>query len=99
MEPSGEPAPAGSALGVLRSLAGLLETGLLALRDAGVAGEEAGLLQRRAVELLVDAVERARHAEADGTGLAGGATTVHADEHVVGAVELEHLERLVDDLL
>src|SRR6476646_3252070 len=37
------------ALGVLRSLAGLLEPVLLALLDPRVAGEEAGLLQRRAV--------------------------------------------------
>ena len=36
-----------SALGVLRSLAGLLEAVLLALLLARVAGEEAGLLQRR----------------------------------------------------
>ena len=37
------------ALGVLRRLAGLLQTVLLALLDPGVAGEEAGLLQGRAV--------------------------------------------------
>ena len=36
---------AGSALAVLGSLAGLLETGLLALDDAGVTSQEAGLLQ------------------------------------------------------
>src|SRR5690242_916629 len=40
-------------LGVLRRLAGLLEPVLLPLRSAGVPGEEAGLLQRRAV-LRVD---------------------------------------------
>ena len=88
-----------SALGVLRSLAGLLETGLLALGDAGVTRVEAGVLQRRAVELGVDPVERAGDAEADRAGLARGATTVDAHEDVVGAVELEDLERLVDDLL
>ena len=38
--------PGGSALRVLRRLAGLLEAVLLALLLAGVAGEEAGLLQR-----------------------------------------------------
>ena len=42
-----------SALRVLRSLTGLLETVLLALLDPGVTGEEAGLLQRRAVVGLV----------------------------------------------
>src|SRR5690606_30757791 len=88
-----------SALAVLRRLAGLLETGLLALRDAGVPGEVTGLLQGRAVQLGVDPVERTRDTETDGTGLAGGATAVDAHEHVVGAVELERDERLVDDLL
>ena len=39
------------ALGVLRRLTGLLQTGLLALLDPRVAGQEAGLLQRRAVAL------------------------------------------------
>src|SRR5436190_22669293 len=38
-----------SALGVLRSLAGLLQAVLLALGDARVAGQEAGLLQGGAV--------------------------------------------------
>src|SRR3954454_15750504 len=85
---------AGSALAVLRGLAGLLQTGLLALGGARVAGEEAGLLQGRAVHLGVHAVQGAGHAQAHRAGLAGGATTVHAGEHVVGAVELEHLERL-----
>ncbi len=69
-----------SALGVLRSLAGLLETGLLALGNASVPGEEACLLQRRSVELGVDAVERAGHTEADRAGLARGATAVDPDE-------------------
>ena len=45
-------------LRVLRSLAGLLETGLLALLDARVAGQEAGLLERRTVVLAVDLVQR-----------------------------------------
>src|SRR4051794_23367728 len=83
---------AGSALAVLRSLAGLLQTGLLALGGARVAGEEAGLLQGRTVHLGVHAVQRPRHAQAHRAGLAGGATTVHAGEHVVRTVELEHLE-------
>src|SRR6478735_9402114 len=94
--------PAGaarSALAVLGRLAGLLETGLLALGDAGVAGEEAGLLEGGTVQLLVDAVERAGHTEADRAGLAGGATAVHTHEHVVGAVELQQRQGLLDDLL
>ena len=63
------------ALRELRSLAGLLETGLLALDDASVTGEEAGLLERRAVVLAVDLVQRARDGEAQRAGLARGATT------------------------
>ena len=60
-----------SALAELRGLAGLLETGLLALDDAGVASEQPGLLERRAVGLDVDGVERAGHGETQGAGLAG----------------------------
>src|SRR6266545_2053142 len=48
-----------SALGVLRSLAGLLETGLLPLLDPGVAGQQAGLLQRRPVDVDVGRVQDA----------------------------------------
>ena len=48
-----------SALAVLRGLAGLLQTGLLALLTRGVAGEEAGLLERRAVVVGVGLVQRA----------------------------------------
>src|SRR5690606_28131506 len=48
----------GSALGELRRLAGLLETSLLALDDASVTSEEAGLLEHGAVVLAVDLVQR-----------------------------------------
>src|SRR5512144_1912225 len=89
----------GSALAVLRRLAGLLEAGLLALDHAGVAGEEPGLLQRRAVRLDVDGVERTRHAEPQGTGLAGDAAPVDAGDHVEAAREVRGHERLVDELL
>src|SRR5688500_3705902 len=87
------------ALGVLLSLAGLLETGLLTLDDAGVTGEVAGLLQRGAVVLDVDLVQRTGDAETQCTGLAGGATAVDAGNDVVGAFEIEDLEGLVDVLL
>src|SRR5690606_23420385 len=83
----------------LRGLAGLLQTGLLALDDAGVAREEAGLLERRAVVLTVDLVERARDREAQRTGLTRGAATGDAGDHVVRADEVEHLERVGDELL
>lgn len=45
------------ALGVLLSLAGLLEAGLLALDDAGVTTQVTGLLQGGAVVLGVDLVQ------------------------------------------
>src|SRR6185312_5650922 len=48
---------AGLALRELRSLAGLLESSLLAFLDSRVAAQEAGLLERGAVVLLVDLVE------------------------------------------
>src|SRR5699024_2114920 len=95
--PGGE--RSGSALAVLRRLARLLQTGLLALRDARVTGQQASLLQGRAVQLGVHAVERARHAQTDGTGLAGGTTAVDAHQHVIGTVQLQDRQRLVDDLL
>src|SRR5690606_25105950 len=75
------------ALRVLRRLAGLLETGLLALLHAGVAREEAGLLQGRTVVLDVDAVEGAGDAEAQCTGLARVAATGDAGDDVVRADE------------
>src|SRR5665647_3548057 len=101
-QPDSKPPPAvdaGSALAVLRSLAGLLQTGLLALRDASVAGQEACLLQCRTVEVLVNTVQLTGNAQTDRASLAGGATAVHANQHVVGPIELEHLEGLVHDLL
>src|SRR6185437_7433628 len=54
---------AGSALAVLRRLAGLLQAGLLALLDPGVTGEEARLLQLGAVRLGVDLVQRTGDAQ------------------------------------
>src|SRR5690606_13237037 len=72
---------------------------LLALDDARVATEEAGLLEGRAVVLLVDLVQRAGDAEAHGPGLAGRAAAVEAHDHVEAALELEDRERVVDLLL
>src|SRR5690606_4598105 len=58
-----------SALGVLRSLAGLLEPVLLGLLLPGVAGEEARLLED-GTEVGVDLDESAGDAVAQGAGLA-----------------------------
>src|SRR5690606_11056933 len=85
----------GSALGVLRSLAGLLQAGLLALDGAGVPGQEPGALERGPVVLGVDLVERAGDPQAQRTGLAGGAATVDARDHVEAPLDVDELERAV----
>src|SRR3954452_7044687 len=82
-------------LGVLRRLAGLLQAVLLALLHPGVAGEEAGLLQRRP-RLGVTVDERTRDAESHRTRLTGDAAALDAHEHVVPVGHVEGLERLVD---
>src|SRR4051794_30261859 len=92
-------AVAGSALAVLRRLAGLLQAGLLALDDAGVTSQQTGLLQRRAVRVEVDGVQRSGHAQAQGAGLTGDPTTVDAGDHVEATHQVGGDERLVDDLL
>ena len=63
------PTTATSALAVLRSLTGLLEAVLLPLRGARVTGQEAGLLEGRAV-LGVDLDQGAGDREAQSAGLA-----------------------------
>jgi hypothetical protein len=67
------------ALRELRRLAGLLETGLLALDDAGVTGEEAGLLEGGTVVLAVDLVQRTGDRETQGARLTRGAADRRAD--------------------
>src|SRR6478672_4715641 len=79
----------GSALAELRSLTGLLQTGLLALDHAGVAGQQTSPLQRRPVGLDVDRVERTGDTEAQRARLAGDATAVDAGDDVEASVELE----------
>src|SRR5699024_8825005 len=91
--------PRGSALGVLRGLAGLLEPGLLALDDARVAREETGLLESRTVVVHVDLVQRTCHTETDRAGLAGGAAAGDADDHVEAALQVEGGQRIVHLLL
>src|SRR5918911_4788397 len=99
MMPRGRSQRCGSALAVLRGLAGLLEAGLLALLHPGVTGEEAGLLQRGAVGVEVDPVEGAGHAEAQCSGLPRGAAAVDAGDDVEAALEVGDLEGVVDQLL
>src|SRR3569833_1492733 len=89
---------AGTALGVLRSLAGLLQAVLLALRDAGVTGKEAGLLQGGTV-LGLDLDERPGDGQTQGAGLAGDTAAVEQADDVVLLALLEDHERLTDELL
>ena len=69
----------GLALGVLRRLAGELEAVLLALFDAGVAGEETVVAQRLP-QVLVHDDEGARDAVRDGAG--PGADAAAFDFHL-----------------
>ena len=90
--------PNASALAVLGRLAGLLEAVLLALDDPGVAGEEAGLLQRRAV-LGVGLDQRAGDRQPQRAGLARRAAAVQVGEDVEALGLLHRDQRLADQLL
>src|SRR6266566_6188635 len=92
------PTSAKSALRVLRRLTGLLQAVLLALLDPGIAGQEACLLQRRAV-LRVDLRQRPGDPQPKRTGLAGHAAARDAGDHIELALGTESDERLVDELL
>src|SRR5690606_13478612 len=82
-----------------RGLASLLEASLLALDDAGVARKEPGLLEGGAVVLAVDLVEGTGDREAQRARLTRGAAARDLGLDVVGAEQVEHLERVVDELL
>src|SRR6516165_269769 len=71
---------------------------LLALHHAGVAGEEAGLLQRDA-EFRIQEAQRAAEPVPDGAGLTGEPAAHHVHRHVHLADLLEDLQRLVEDHL
>src|SRR3954470_18765095 len=96
--PKRRPKSCGSALGVLRSLAGLLEPVLLALLDPGVTGEEAGLLESRTV-LALDLDEGAGDGQAQRAGLTRDAATLEEADDVVLLALLQGHERLTDELL
>src|SRR6267378_1698258 len=85
-------------LGVLRRLAGLLQAVLLALLDPGVPGQEAGLLQRRAV-FRVHQGQRPGHAEAQRARLPGDAAAGDPGHDVELVLRAQGHERLVDELL
>src|SRR6266540_512682 len=86
----------GSALGVLRSLAGLLEAVLLALDHAGVAGEETALLQL-GPQLDVELDQGPGDAVAQRAGLPGDTAAVEAGDDVVALQRVGDPQRLGDD--
>src|SRR5690606_13715205 len=93
---AGSPPGAGSALGELRGAAGLVQADLLALDLAGVAGHEAGLAQV-GLQRLVVLDQGAGDAQADRTGLAGGAAAAGGDDDVELVAGLGQLQRLAHD--
>src|SRR5690606_2012720 len=86
----------GSALGELGGAAGLVQTDLLAPDFAGVAGHEAGLAQL-GLQAFVVLDQGAGDAQADRTGLAGGAAAGGGDDDVEALGVLGQLERLAHD--
>src|SRR5919201_2314210 len=80
------------ALGELGGLARLVEAGLLALDDAGIAGQEAFALERDA-QVRVGLDERAGDSVPDRAGLAARSAAVDADTDVELALDLGHLQR------
>src|SRR5690606_21772562 len=85
-----------SALRELGGAAGLVQADLLALDLARVAGHEPGLAQI-GLQRLVVLDQRAGDAQADGAGLAGGATALDRDHDVELLGRLGQLERLAHD--
>src|SRR5690625_3914308 len=86
----------GLALGELGRAAGAVQAHLLALDLARIAGDEPGLAQF-GLQRLVVIHQRAGDAQADGTGLAGGAAADrgHGDVELVGV--LGQFQRLAHD--
>lgn len=75
-----------------------MQTSLLALHGTSVTGEQAGLLEGRAVSRVVD-VQCAGDSQTQSAGLAGRATTVDGDLNVELAIALKDGQRLQDVLL
>src|SRR5512133_204435 len=88
----------GLALAELRTLARLLEAGLLALLHARVAREEAAALEL-AAQVRVGFQQGAADAVAQRAGLRGDAAAVHARDDVHARLVADGLERLADGAL
>ena len=76
-----------------------MQTGLLALDDAGVASEETCLLQGGAIGVAVDLVQSAGDAEAQRARLPGNAAAVDAGDDVETTLKVENSERSPYQLL
>src|SRR5882757_5042407 len=87
-----------SALRVLRSLTGLLQTVLLALDGARVTREVAGLLQRRPV-LGLDDDQRPGDGQTQRARLSGRSATVEVREDVDAFDPVDEHQRSLDQLL
>src|SRR5215469_11153238 len=87
-----------SALGVLRSLAGLLQPGLLAFLYPGVPGQETGPLEARAV-LRIHEGQRPGDPEPQRSRLPGDTAAGDPGDHVERLVGAQRHERLADQLL
>src|SRR5947199_502602 len=85
-------------LAELRPLARLLQAGLLALLDAGVARQEAAALELGA-QVRVGFEQRPRDAVAQRAGLRADAAAVHARDDVHAVVVADRLQRLADRTL
>src|SRR4051812_11740674 len=86
------------ALAELRTLARLLEAGLLALLRTRVAREEAPALEL-ATEVGVGLEQRARDAVAQGAGLGAHAAAVHPGDDIHAVLVADGLQRLADRAL
>src|SRR5687767_10225967 len=86
------------ALGELRTLAGLLEAGLLALLHASVTREEAAPLELGA-EVRIGLDQRAGDAVAQRAGLGADSAAVHRGDDVHARLVADRLERLADRAL
>jgi len=83
------------ALRILRRFAGTLETVLLTLFDAGVAGQQA-LLTQQGLELFVGCYQSPRDAVSNGLRLAGNTATSHLDFNIEFAHSISSLEWMLD---
>src|SRR5690242_8284283 len=88
----------GLALAELRTLARLLEAGLLALLDARVARQEAAALEL-AAQVRIGLEQGAADAVAQGVGLGRHAAALHPRDDVHARLVADGLERLADRAL